>query len=87
MKMNKQYYDDRIEAMIISKVATLRLDIRDKFRARHHEQWPELLYTEIAASIRDLRMWQYLAKIIDNHTEPYSVYIAKQLTNDARRNR
>ena len=87
MKMNKQYYDGRIEAMIISKVATLRLDIRDKFRTRHSAEWPELVYTTITAGIRDLRMWQYLAKIIDNHTEPYSVYIAKQLTNDARRNR
>ena len=92
MKMNKKYYDDRIEAMIISKIATLRLDIRDKFRARHHEQWPELLYTEIAGNIRNLRMWQYLASIIDNHhfdelkyktpIEPYAVFIAKQLTNE-----
>lgn len=94
MKMttkNKSYYNDRIESMFISKIASLRLDIRDKFRTRHSAQWPELLYMTILGDIRSLRMWLYLSKMVyeTEHStiEPYAVYMAKQLTNDSRRNR
>ena len=73
---NKKYYDERIESMIISKIATLRVDIRDKFRARHHEKWPELLYTTILGDIRDLRMWIYIAEQL----KPFTINEAKKLT-------
>ena len=87
-KFDTEYIDERIEAKLISKIAHHRLKIRDLMRNRHKADYPELHYTCLKASIRNLRVWIRLAKLVDESkykmpiisVEPYSVYMAKQLT-------
>tara|TARA_B100000925_G_scaffold199525_1_gene151174 strand:+ start:208 stop:468 length:261 start_codon:yes stop_codon:yes gene_type:complete len=86
--MDNTYIDDRIESMLISKIANYRLNIREQFRIRHKARWPELKYKTILGDIRDLRVWIRMAKLIDESKyrmpikslEPYTVYKAKQLS-------
>ena len=87
-KFDTEYVDGRIESMLISKIAHYRLQLRDEFRTRHNQRYPELRYISIKGSIRDLRVWIRMAKLVDESkykmpfraVEPYSVYRAKELT-------
>ena len=87
-KFDTEYIDERIEAKLISKIAHHRLKIRDLMRNRHKADYPELHYISVKGSIRNLRVWKKMAYLIDeakyrmpyNPIEPYSVYMAKQLT-------
>ena len=87
-KFDTEYVDGRIESMLISKIAYHRLQLRDEFRTRHNQKYPELHYISVKGSIRNLRVWKRMAYLIDeakyrmphNPVEPYSVYMAKKLT-------
>lgn len=87
-KFDTEYIDERIEAKLIAKIAHHRLKIRDLMRKRHSADYPELHYTCVLASIRNLRVWIRMAKLVDESKyrmpikslEPYSVYMAKELT-------
>jgi len=80
-KFDTEYIDGRIEAKLISKIAHHRLKIRDLMRRRHSADYPELHYISVKGSIRDLRVWMHMAKLIDHGFGlPYPVYMAKQLT-------
>ena len=80
--------NDRIEAMLISKIAHYRLKIRTGFRNRHSVAWPELSYNIVTGSIKDLRVWLRMAELVDeaqyrmpkNPITPYTTYQAKQLS-------
>jgi len=79
--------DDRIEEMLISKIAHYRLSVRELFRKRHNVAWPTLLQNEIKHDIRRLRMWQRMAEQIESahggpftSSTPYTTYLAKQLS-------
>tara|TARA_B100000212_G_scaffold250863_1_gene192019 strand:- start:1300 stop:1563 length:264 start_codon:yes stop_codon:yes gene_type:complete len=86
--MNNTYIDDRIESMLISKIANYRLNIRHEFRNRHKAKWPELKYKTILGDIRDLKVWLRMAELVDESKyrmpikslEPYTVYKAKELS-------
>lgn len=86
--MNNTYIDDRIEQMLIAKIAHYRLNIREGFRERHKGLWLELNYKRIMGDIRDLKVWIRLAKLVDESKyrmpikslEPYTVYKAKELS-------
>ena len=85
--MNNTYIDDRIESMLISKIANYRLNIREQFRIRHKARWPELKYKTIIGDIRDLRVWLRMAELIETAhggpftpSTPYATYKAKQLS-------
>ena len=80
------YFDDRIEAKLIAKIAHYRLSVRTQFRNRHNAMWPELTYKTIIGDVNNLKLWLRIAERLDNNRPPYSTYIAKQLTNDTRRN-
>ena len=75
-KFDTKYIDERIEAKLISKIAHHRLKIRELMRGRHSANYPELHYTSIKGSIRNLRVWNKIAKLIDNNT----IYMATKLT-------
>tara|TARA_B100001248_G_C27384932_1_gene459097 strand:+ start:493 stop:771 length:279 start_codon:yes stop_codon:yes gene_type:complete len=87
-KLDTEYIDERIEAKLISKIAHYRLQIRDEFRTRHNQRYPELHYISVKGSIRNLRVWNKMAYLIDeakyrmpnNPVVPYSIYTAKKLT-------
>ena len=87
-KFDTEYINDRIEAMLISKIAHFRLKVRDLVRKRHKADYPELYYITVIGAIRDLRVWIRMAKLIDESKykmpfrslEPYTVYKAKELT-------
>ena len=87
-KFDTEYINDRIESMLISKIAHYRLQLRNEFRTRHNQKYPELHYISVKGSIRNLRVWNKMAYLIDeakyrmphNPVEPYSVYMAKKLT-------
>jgi len=81
-KFDTKYIDERIEAKLISKIAHHRLKVRELMRDRHSADYPELHYTSIKGSIRNLRVWLYMAKLIDNVKDvvPYSIYMATKLT-------
>jgi len=85
MRLNN-YFDDRIEAKLIAKIAHYRLSIRAQFRNRHNVMWPELTYKTIIGDVNNLKLWLRLAERLDDGRPPYSTYIAKKLTNDTRRN-
>ena len=85
MRLNN-YFDDRIEAKLIAKIAHYRLSIRTQFRNRHNVMWPELTYKTIIGDVNNLKLWLRIAERLDNSKPPYSTYIAKKLTNDTRRN-
>jgi hypothetical protein len=79
--------DDRIEEMLISKIAHYRLSVRELFRKRHNVAWPTLIRKEINHDIRRLRMWQRMAEQIESahvapftSSTPYTTYLAKQLS-------
>jgi len=79
--------DDRIEEMLISKIAHYRLSVRELFKKRHNVAWPTLLQNEIKHDIRRLRMWQRMAEQIESahggpftSSTPYATYLAKQLS-------
>ena len=78
--------DDRIEAKLISKIAHYRLSVRTHFRNRHHAAWPELSYKLVMGDISNLKVWLRIAERLDETKTPYATYLAKQLTNDTRRN-
>tara|TARA_R100001440_G_scaffold47772_1_gene67666 strand:+ start:2163 stop:2426 length:264 start_codon:yes stop_codon:yes gene_type:complete len=86
--MNNTYIDDRIEQMLIAKIAYYRLNIREGFKERHKGLWPELNYKRIMGDIRDLKVWIRMAKLVDESKyrmpikslEPYTVYKAKELS-------
>ncbi len=66
--MNKkdiEYIEGRIESMIISKIASFRLKVRDLMRNRHKAEWPELHRTSLKSNIRQLRTWLYIAALVD----------------------
>ena len=87
-KFDTEYIDDRIEQMLIAKIAHYRLTIRKEFKNRHKDLWPELNYKRVIGNIRDLRVWKKMAYLIDeakyrmpnNPVIPYSVYTAQKLT-------
>ncbi len=59
------YLNEKIEAMLISKIAHFRLKVRDLIRNRHTAEWPELHRTCLKANIRQLRTWLHIAALID----------------------
>lgn len=69
--MNK--YDRKIELMVISKIATARLDIREKFRDRHKVAHPDLQEKMILGKIEELRTWSRLCDVLDNKTNLLSL--------------
>lgn len=87
-KFDNEYIDGRIESMLIAKIAHYRLQLRNEFRTRHNQRYPELHYTSVKGSVRNLRVWIRMAKLVDESkykmpfraVEPYSVYRAKELT-------
>jgi len=84
--MKNNYFDDRIEAKLIAKIAHYRLSVRTQFRNRHNAAWPELTYKTIIGDLNNLKVWLRIAERLDDGRPPYSTYIAKKLTNDTRRN-
>ena len=84
--MKNNYFDDRIEAKLIAKIAHYRLSVRTQFRNRHNAAWPELTYKTIIGNLNNLKVWLRIAERLDDGRPPYSTYIAKKLTNDTRRN-
>lgn len=89
--MTTKEIDERIEAMLIAKIATHRLNIRMHFRNRHNVAWPELTYNTITGNIKTLKVWMHMAKLIEKAydgfvpSEPYTTYTAKKLTHDTTR--
>mgnify|MGYP001415930679 FL=1 len=90
-KFDIEYIDERIESMLISKIAHFRLKVRDLMRNRHKAEWPELHRTSLKATIRTLRMWLHIAKLVDfskiiynlgddNFAKPESINMAEKLT-------
>ena len=81
-KFDIKYIDERIEAKLISKIAHYRLQVRELMRERHNAEYPELHYTSVKGSIRNLRVWLHMAKLIDDVKDvvPYPVYMATKLT-------
>ena len=81
-KFDIKYINERIEAKLISKIAHYRLQVRELMRKRHTAEYPELHYTSVKGSIRDLRVWLHMAKLIDDVKDvvPYPVYMATKLT-------
>ena len=80
-KFDNEYIDGRIESMLIAKIAHYRLQLRNEFKTRHNQRYPELHYTSIKGSIRNLRVWNKMAKLIDHGFGiPYPVYMAEKLT-------
>ena len=91
--MDKQYIDDRIEAMLIS-----RLKVREKYRLRHVQNGINDTITDkenrmlyLRAAIRDLKVWLTIAKLIDKakypmdihrNIIPYPTHMAKELTSE-----
>ena len=66
--MNKKhikYIEDRIESLLIGKIAHYRLKIRELMRGRHKAEWPELHRTSLKSNIRQLRTWLYIAALVD----------------------
>ena len=41
-KFDNEYIDGRIESMLIAKIAHYRLQLRNEFRTRHNQRYPEL---------------------------------------------
>ena len=74
--------------MLIAKIAHYRLQLRNEFRTRHNQRYPELHYISVKGSIRNLRVWNKMAYLIDeakyrmpnNPVVPYSIYTAQKLT-------
>ena len=74
--------------MLIAKIAHYRLQLRNEFRTRHNQRYPELHYISVKGCIRDLRVWNKMAYLIDeakyrmpnNPVVPYSIYTAQKLT-------
>ena len=87
-KFDNEYIDGRIESMLIAKIAHYRLQLRNEFRTRHNQRYPELHYISVKGSIRNLRVWNKMAYLIDeakykmpnNPVVPYSIYTAQKLT-------
>lgn len=87
-KFDTEYIDERIESMLIAKIAHYRLQLRNEFRTRHNQRYPELHYISVKGSIRNLRVWNKMAYLIDeakyrmpnNPVVPYSIYTAQKLT-------
>jgi len=88
------YLDNRIESMLISRIAHYRLSIRTQFRNRHKVGWPELTYKTVTGDIRNLKVWMRMADLIQegqNHSYQiklnnenstvYTIFLAKQLTS------
>tara|TARA_B100000212_G_scaffold83565_1_gene60492 strand:+ start:218 stop:478 length:261 start_codon:yes stop_codon:yes gene_type:complete len=85
--MNKEEYIAlRIESKLIGKIANHRLMIRETFRNRHKNAFPEVGRSQCMHHLNELRIWLEMAKLIDegrgDHScaEPYETYYAKQLT-------
>ncbi len=84
--MTTKEINDRIEAMLIAKITTHRLNIRTKFKNRHNVAWPELSYNIITGDVRTLKVWLRMAELIEKAydgfvpSEPYATYKAKQLS-------
>ena len=87
-KFDTEYIDGRIESMLIAKIAHYRLQLRNEFRTRHNQRYPELHYISVKGSIRNLRVWNKMAYLIDEakyrmpnkQVVPYSIYTAQKLT-------
>ena len=96
--MDKQYIDDRIESMLISKIAHYRLEVREKYRLRHVANGIDDSITDkenrmlsLRFAIRQLKVWLTIAKLIDKakypmdihkNIIPYPTYMAKELTRE-----
>ena len=87
--MNKEeYITSRIESKLISKIANHRLMIRETFRNRHKNAFPEVGRGQCMHHVNELRVWLRIAKLIDESkhrmpfrsVEPYETYYAKELT-------
>jgi len=90
--MNKEeYVKSRIESKLISKIANHRLMIRETFKNRHKNAFPEVGRGQCTHHINELRVWLKIAQYVDkaknmtwlNHTnkiESYETYYAKELT-------
>ena len=95
-KYNTKYFNDRIEAKLISKITYYRNKINEDFQLRHGAEYPELHYTSLKANMRNLKTWIQMAYLITaggivqrtrglwwkNHfySEPTAVKMAKQLS-------
>ena len=87
-KFDNEYIDGRIESMLIAEIAHYRLQLRNEFKTRHNQRYPELHYISVKGSIRNLRVWNKMAYLIDeakyrmpnNPVVPYSIYTAQKLT-------
>ena len=60
-----KYIEDRIESLLIGKIANFRLKIRDLMRNRHKADYPDLHRTSLKSNIRQLRTWLYIAALVD----------------------
>ena len=96
--MDKQYIDDRIESMLISKIAHYRLQVREKYRLRHVQNGigdtitdKENRMLSLGFAIRQLKVWLTIAKLVDKakypmdihkNIIPYPTYMAKKLTSE-----
>ena len=96
--MDKQYIDDRIEAMLISKIAHYRLKVRERYRLRHVANGISDTITDkenrmlsLGFAIRQLKVWLTIAKLVDKakypmdihkNIIPYPTYMAKKLTSE-----
>ena len=86
--MKEEYIKSRIETKLISKIANHRLMIREAFRNRHRNPFPEVGRSQCMHHINELRVWLKMAQLIDearykmrnSFAEPYETYYAKQLT-------
>ena len=63
-KYNTEYFNDRIEAKLISKITYYRNKINEDFQLRHRAEYPELHYTSLKANIRNLKTWIQMAYLI-----------------------
>ena len=88
----KEYVKSRIESKLISKIANHRLMIRETFRNRHKNAFPEVGRGQCTHHINELRVWLEMANLIDEarfttslvceKREPYETYYAKELTKN-----
>lgn len=87
--MNREeYITSRIESKLIGKIANHRLMVRDLFRKRHKDVFPELGRSKCMHHVNELRVWLRMAELIDkgkdwisdNPIKPYETYYAEELT-------
>lgn len=62
----KEYLDQRIVQMFVSKIYRQRTTIANQFAIRNNSSYPDLTRQVIEKEIRDLKVWRYLLTKLDN---------------------